>query len=599
MRSVYTGFFAKQIIGPESLDNYLLRAISDELESTIGVVCGEAVFDPSGTGVGLGITASADALNDRRLTITGDKQAVTDSGDMMTCGSTSAIRTYTSGSYTLSVHNPSWFVNVPYENQNAATYYVYVGQTKFPVDVGSARDGSRGYSVWADAPGVGFTPNSITLDGSGKIIVKVDAALTALGMQHWLTANSSNAWSYFAVVWLDTNQVGVTVQNDDPEISIGFARMILDSATGAWKIDLTTIGDGKLGQTVASTVAADYKCVILGPLITNSTALKTSAEYVFVGSVLSGGAETISTVGQLVTVPYASYVSGFAVDHNATPSSSNFGFHKQITAQVDDSINVKLNSASDRFFTIQNIGAGKGVLVVEDYAQIPEITQDLNMLIDLASNASNRTLTIRNSGTQTLTVYLDAEVVASKTTGGSGNFTANGFFYVDSNDIYEAKFIAESMFTYAFTSPAGAGALTYADGGGASVPYIFVNAGIGATKVMYVPVHNPRDFNLTAFRVHQWMSAAGTPNIRVALGRWDEGAVVITNITGWQACTTFSGAWATDTITLGGPVVMDHDSNRKNFLMIEITNNGIADNTARLHKVTLLGKVKFMPTFQQ
>jgi hypothetical protein len=319
------------------------------------------------------------------------------------------------------VHNPSWFTSIPYENDNGTTYYVYVGQTKFPVDVGSARDGSRGYSVWADVPGFTVTPNTITLDGSGNIVVKIDGAITTLGMQKWLTANSSNSWSMFCVVWLDTDQAGVEVQNDDPLTSIGFARMVKDLATGAWKIDLSTtgIGDGKLGQAVVDTNASHYKVAILGPLITDSNALQSDKSYVFIGTVLSGGGgETISTAGQAVTIPYASYAAGFSVEHNGVTSSPDLGLHKSVTGQTDSDLAIMVNSAASKKITLGNKGAGSSTVVIEDIADITTIQQTHDLTIEF-NDAAAHTLWVRNSGIGQANVILDADVIISKTTGGT------------------------------------------------------------------------------------------------------------------------------------------------------------------------------------
>lgn len=599
MRSVYTGFFAKQIIGPNALDNYLLRAVANELENTIGAVCGEAVFDPTGAGVGLGITASADALNDRRLTITGDKNAVTDNGDLITCGSASTLRTYTSGSYSATVHNAAWFTSVPYENNNGTIYYVYIGQTKFPVDVGTARDGSRGYSVWADVPGFTVTPDTITLDGSGNIVVKLDGALTALDMRKWITANSSNSWSMYCVVWLDTEQVGVEVQNDDPLVSIGFARMIKDLATGAWKIDLSTtgIGDGKLGQTTVSTTAAHYKVAILGPLITDSNALQSDENYVFIGTVLSGVGETISTAGQAVTIPYASYAAGFAVEHNGVTSSADLGVHKKVTGEVDADLSIMVNSGSSKQIKLGNKGAGSSTVVIEDIADITTIQQTHDLTIEF-DDAAGHTFWVRNSGAGQATVILDADVIISKTTGGTGNVTARGSYYIDSTDIYGPDLDSLTMYEAGFHNQVGGGALQHSLGGGTSEPYIHITGGIGATKTFMVPIHPPKNFDFRQFRVRYLKSNAGNPGIRVAIGRWTEGDTAVFNLTGWQATTDVSNAWFTEVLTVAGNV-LTVDSDEKFYLMVEITNNGIADSTALLHKVSVQGYTVDMPTFQR
>lgn len=598
MKSVYTGFFAKQIIGPKSIDDYLLQAVASELENTIGAVCGEAVLDPSGAGVGLGITTSADTLNNRKITVTGDKQAVTDNGDLITCGSTSTERTYTSGSYTIKSHDDDWFEDIPYENNSGTTYYIYIGQTKFPVDVGSARDGSRGYSVWADAAGFTVNPNSVTLSG-GKIILKLDAVLTALNMPHWLTTNTENAsWSMDCIVWLDTDQVGVSVQTDDPAIAIAVAKLTKDAATSAWRVDLTAIGDGKLGQSVVSTTAVNYKVAILGPLITTTNALKSNPAYVFIGTVLSGVGETVSTAGQPVTIPYASYAAGFSVEHNGVTSSPDLGLHKQVTAQADTDLNIMVNSAASKNIRLGNKGAGSSIVVIEDLADITEIRQAHDFTVDLLDNAFTRYVWMRNSGTDTLEIYLDAEVVASKTTGGTGNFTARGSFYIDSTDLYGAHLDALTMYEAAFHNATGAGVLQYSGGGGVSVPFLHITGGIAATKTALVPIHPPLNFDLRQLRVHYMKSAAGAPVLRVAVGRWTEGTAAIINVTGWQVTTDVSGNFVTEVLALAGNVLTVL-ATEKFFLMIELTNDGIADSTVKLHKVSLLGYIDQMPMFQR
>lgn len=597
MKSVYTGFFAKQIIGPESIDDYLLQAVANELENTIGAVCGEAVLDPSGAGVGLGITASADTLNNRKLTITGDKQAVTDNGDLITCGSTSTERTYTSGSYTIKSHDDDWFEDIPYENDSGTTYYVYIGQTKFPVDVGSARDGSRGYSVWADVAGFTVNPNSVVTSG-GNVILKLDGTITALGMQHWLTTNTEDAnWSMDCIVWLDTDQAGVSVQTDDPSIAIAVAKLTKDAATSAWRVDLTGIGDGKLGQSSISTTAAHYKVAVLGPLITDSNALQSDKGYVFIGTVLSGVAETISTAGQAVTIPYASYASGFSVEHNGVTSSPDLGVHKKVTGETDAHLEIMVNSGTSKNIRLGNKGAGSSTVIIEDLADITEIRQTHDFTVEF-NDAVDHYFWVRNSGVGSCTMFLDAEVIASKTTGGTGNFTARGGFFIDSTDLYGADLDSLTLYEAGFHNPTGAGVLEHSLGGGTSEPFIHITGGIGAVKTFYVPIHPPKNFDFRQFRVRYLKSNVGTPAIRVAIGRWTEGATSMFNITGWQATTDTSNAWFTEVLTVAGNILTTN-VNEKFYLMVEITNNGTADSTAKLHKVSVQGYVTSMPTFQR
>lgn len=599
MRNAYTGFFAKQIMGTEALDDYLFQAMTSELANSFGALCGEAVLDPSGTGVGLGITISADTLNNRRLTITGDNQVVTDDGCMLTCGSDSTSRAYTSGAYTVATHAPAWFESIPYQNQNAVTYYVYVGQTAYPVDIGVARDGSRGYSVWTDAVGFTVTPNSITLDGSGNVVVKLDAALTALGMQHWLTANSSNSWSMACVVWLDTDQAGVEVQSDDGLVSIGFARMIKDTGTGAWKIDLSTtgIGDGKLGQAVASTTAADYKVAILGPLVTNSTTLKDSPSYVYVGSVLSGVSETVSTTGQAVTIPYASYAAGFSVEHNGLTGSADIGRHKQVTAEADSDLLLRVDSGSDKDVIVRNIGAGAAVLVIEDWAELPYIKQTYDLTVQFDSGA-DRNLTVVNIGAGKSTLTVGGDIIVDSAYGGTGSVSADGWFYSNSATIQYGIVDPVNMKVFGDATQSGTAALQYSGGGGTTVPFVYANAGIAGTVTFNVPISPPEAFVISELVVHYMMSASGTPALRVAIGRWTHGSTSIFQVVTWKSCTDVSGNFVTQTLS-GFTATISGDVEDKYYLIVEITNNGAANDTCRVHTVAIGGTVYNLPGFQQ
>ncbi len=599
MKSPYTGFFSGQIIGPKAINNYLLTALAGELEAVFGAFCGETVLDPTGTGTGLGLTASADTLNNRRLNITGNKQVVTDAGDLMTCGASSTTRVYTSGSWAVNTHDSLWFANLPYRNDSGSTYYVYAGQTKFPVDVGIARDLSMGYSVWTDAVGWTVTPDTVALNGSGKIILKLDTALTALGMQKWLTTHTQDdSWSYYCVVWLDSNHTGVTVCSQDPAIAIAFAHLTKDTATGAWRVDLTALGDGKLGQVTASTTPAFYKIAILGPIITNTSTLQTSSSWTFLGTTLSGVSETISTAGQAITTPYASYAAGFAVEHNATTGDPDLGRHKRVTAQAGEPLLLQVDDAADQEVRLHNTGVGAAVLVVEDWAKIPEINQDADFIIDLEDSLFDRYIFMRNSGSHTLTVYVDGTLECVTTTGGSGIIKAHTRYEMSSATLYGAKYDALSIMMAGAHHFLGTGTPQYNSGGGITPPYFYAGGSITAVLTVLVPIFPPTDFVVSQFRVRQYqIGGPGSENIRVAIGRWDESAILVVNVTGWQQCNTRTGAFVTETLAFAGVTLADAVTH-KYYLMLEITNDGTTVDTARVAKVHIQGLMAHMPTFQ-
>jgi hypothetical protein len=154
------------------------------------------------------------------------------------------------------------------------------------------------------------------------------------------------------------------------------------------------------------------------------------------------------------------------------------------------------------------------------------------------------------------------------------------------------------MYESGFHNPTGAGVLEHSLGGGTSEPFIHITGGIGATKTFYVPLHAPKNFNFRQFRVRYLKSNAGAPIIRVAIGRWTEGTTAMFNITGWQSTTDVSNTWFTEVLAVAGNI-LTVNNNEKFYLMVEITNNGIADSTAKLHKVSVQGYVTSMPTFQR
>lgn len=595
MTGLYTGFFVKQVIGPEALRDYLLEAVSGTAESLAGATCGEAVLDPESTG-GLGITTSADALNNRKITVTGNKRAISNDGGLMLCGDTSSDLTYTNGAYSIKYHDDAWFEDIPYENDSGTTYYVYVTRGSFPVDIGIASNLGRGYSVWASATGFVVTPNSVTLS-SGKVILKLDAALTSLGIQHWLTTNTENvSWSMDCVVWMNTDTSGVVIPSDDPSVSIVPAKLTKDAASGAWRVDITAIGDGKLGQTTASTTAADYSVMVFGPVITDSSSFSADDAYVFIGTVLSGVTETVDTSGQPVTVPYATYASGFAVEHNSTTGDPDLGRHKSVTAEAGTDLDIMVDDAGDKLITLGNRGAGTATVVIEDVLQVTAIEQDANITIDLAG-VTDHHIFIKNSDTGVAHLVMYGDIEVSKTEGGTGDVTVHGFYKVDSTDQQHADFDALTIMEAAYHSAFGTGTILYGGGGGASVNFVSVDAAIAGQLTMLVRCRPPVGFVLDHLRVHYMMDAAGTPLIRVAVGRWIEGTVLFTNETGFLSCTTATGLFVTQTLTPASPVLMTADVDDAWYIVIEITNNGIGNNTAQLHKVSLFGLMDEMPAF--
>lgn len=315
MTTPYAGFFSKAILGASILEDNIFGAARQTVRDLGGQIIGECVVDSSN--VGLGISASADALNDRRLTVTGDLPALDDSGRVYpNSGSDSDQELLTEGSRVITVHDPDWYSDLPYENDSGTTYRVYLTMTSFPIDVDIASDGSRGYSRLIDAPGITLTPNSI-VDTGTYLEIRIGAALTAFGVQEWLTANDDDPdWSYDCVVYLSTETPGVIIAVDDPDVAIAFGAKLVKRAAGGWMVKLDGIGDGYLGQADPSLTSGHYRVAVLGPVVT-TTDFDSNPAYVHVGTVLSGVSETVDTTQQKVV----NSISQSLVDASAVPDA--------------------------------------------------------------------------------------------------------------------------------------------------------------------------------------------------------------------------------------------------------------------------------------
>ncbi len=300
---IHADFFSKQIIGSDVFETDIFDAAINEIRDSAGRIIGEGVVDP--TFSGLGLTASGASINNRRLNVTGDLPCQNGEGYIIKeAGNSGTQRTVTEGVRTIVLHDPVWYELLPFENADGTTYRVYLSEVEFPVSVGNGKDGGRGYSRAVNAVGVALNPSSV-VDVGAYLELRFNATvLNTLGIQLWNldVANREDVnYSYDCVVWLDTDVTGVTVQSDDPDVAIAYnAKLVQDSAGAYLKIELNGFGDGKLGQSIASTTPAHYKVAILGPLIT-TTDFDADPKYIHVGTTDSAiGGETIDTSGQIV-----------------------------------------------------------------------------------------------------------------------------------------------------------------------------------------------------------------------------------------------------------------------------------------------------------
>lgn len=310
---VHAGFFTKQVLGSDLLRDNWYEASRDYARDLGGKIIGECVIDSALNG--LGITDDAAAINERKLTITGaGLSALSDAGDVFNAmGSTATLSQLTEGARTITLNDPDWFIDLPYENANGTSYFVYLKLIEFPIDVSVSATGGRGYGRFVEAPGIVVNPDSVS-DSGTELEFVVDTDLTALGIQRWLTANAEDDdWSYDCVVWLDTDTTGVDIATDDPDVAIAFdAKLWKRSGNPEWLVSLAGLGDGYLGQSSYDTDASHYKIAILGPIIT-TTDYDADPDYVLVGQVDSAtGSETISTGGQIVVDSFSTILSSFA-----------------------------------------------------------------------------------------------------------------------------------------------------------------------------------------------------------------------------------------------------------------------------------------------
>lgn len=297
-------FFAKQIVGASVFENDIFLANQQEIRDAMGRIIGEGVIDP--TFSGLGLVDDAGAINNRRLTVTGNLPGQNAQGYVFkNAGNSGSLQTVTEGSRTIKLHDPTWYEDLPFENADSTTYRVYLSEAVWPVSVGVGKNGGRGYSRAVNGVGVVMNPSLVTDTGTFIQFQFSPADLnSAFGIQMWNLDPGNREdpdYSYDCVVWLDTDQAGVNIQTDDSDVAIAFeAKLVMDSGGSFLKIDLSGIGDGKLGQSVVDTDPTHYKVAILGPLITTSN-FDSDPAYLHVGITDSAiGGETIDTSGQIV-----------------------------------------------------------------------------------------------------------------------------------------------------------------------------------------------------------------------------------------------------------------------------------------------------------
>jgi hypothetical protein len=373
---IYAGFFPKKIIGATVMEDDIFGAVRQDVLSLAAKCIGECVIDPNLAGLGITTDEGSQALNDRRITVTGALPCVLGSGPIIKlAGSSSALDTVVEGARTITLNDPAWYTSLPYENANGTTYRVYLTSTEFPVDVDIASDGARGYGRWVGAPGVQVNPDTVTLNGGGYLELFVDTGLTALGIQRWLTANAEDDdWSYDVAVWLDTDQSGVEIATDDPDTAVVFGKLRKRSGDPRWRVSLQGLGDGVLGQGTPSTTAAHYKIAVLGPIVT-TTNYDNSDDHLLVGTVASAaGSETELTVvaGQrvvksmssallaLISVPDQLLNKGVIVAPTFTTSTTEL----QITSAAQVYARAEILSASTQ--TLNNLGVSTTGFVYYD-----------------------------------------------------------------------------------------------------------------------------------------------------------------------------------------------------------------------------------------
>lgn len=596
--TIYCGFFERQVIGNEAIKDLFFDSVRESTGNVYGRSIGEAVFDD--TGVGIVVVASADVINKRRLTFNGALATSTQNGDSFMVGASIPDESYVSGTYTCVTQSHEWFELIPFENRAGSTYHMYIGGTKFPVDVGIGRDGGRGYSAWVDAVGTTINPNSVAVV-AGRVILLVDAALTSLDVAHWLTVHVNAAWSMKCMVWLDTDQTGVEIASDNPATAIAYTRLVKDVVTGAWLIDLVGVGDGCLGQTTPSTTATHYKIAMLGPLVTTTVTLQSSPNYVYIGEVTSVvPGESFDFGGQPIVCAYASYAAGYSVEHNAIHGSPDLGRHKSVTAPSEQDLDISVNSVADKTIYFANIGGGGCTVDASLIRTTSIINPGSNIDVSLEDAAAERYFDIRNTGVgHYAIVRVSGEIRAQTTLNGTGIFRADKHFKYDppGADYEFSHYDPLLMKTMADTwHAAGVGSVgvLYNTGGGAAVNHITVDGIATDGSFFLVPINPPKDFVVTHLRAYHSQEIGAT--LELGLAFWEEGDVTWTVID-WITFVTKTGSFTSESIALAVPVTLPKDQLRKLYLMVSMINNGVAVDSVKLHKVTVIGKPTYVSPY--
>jgi len=594
----YAGIFSKQIIGDILVSEYLVKHVKDHVDIAVGRAIGEAVFDSGNTGDGIVITTTkgSDAIGERRMSLTNDRWCQSLSGNLIRVGDGS-LESDTEGSRTIVKHDPDWFASLPYQNQDGTTYYVYVGKSYYPVDVSIAKDGTIGYSNWIDVPGFSVNPNSV-VDDNGNIELRIDANITSLGMQRWNTANhSDNDWSYDCVVWIDTNTPGATIKNADPDVAIAYGAKLqkIDPSDGdGWRINLTGIGDGKLGQSSISTDASHYRICVLGPIVTNSSALQSDEEYVFIGTVASTTAtETEDVSGQLVIIPFSSFTSGFNVEH-VSAVGSDLGRHTSVTAPEDQDLDISVDAATDQVITVSNIGAGSMSFVVDGELHVDEIISrtnvDMSVTFDVAGVAS---MIVENVDSGNYAQVVSGRIVADLTNDGVGDVVAyNEFDYPSARTVTEFS-VVDSVKAFYSGHIITTETVVYDSGGSpTTVNAVVVQTGVSGEATILVPVSFPDDFEVQKMHLTAFRTSSGSPVVYAELAYWDK-LGLRTDIPSTRVTSTASDAFEDDTEDLvlsTNEYTIQNTIGRQYYIKIYLRNNGSLNNTARFARVTVEGQ---------
>ena len=211
------------------------------------------------------------------------------------------------------------------------------------------------------------------------------------------------------------------------------------------------------------------------------------------------------------------------------------------------------------------------------------------MEVDLQDGTGNRRLWVRNIGAGFMGFVDTGEVRSTLTDDGTGDFVASNEYKYNTTDRANGADVAVIDAVRVNSNntllAASTGTPTI-DVGGAEVNNIFCNSGIGHTVQMLIPIQVPDGFIVEAMRLRSYRVPPAV--VTAQLASWVMTASGHALEAGTLVTSTAGGAWVNDNTT-GIGVTLNNAVGLQWYVVIVITNDGVANDTARFGRLTISG----------